>query len=159
MSAAMSNMSPEGRQLLARYADRGWFDAAGDPRLKEDRAPGHPRRAYLVLASGTLIPALCEVQITTRCNYRAFRGARMLVASVAARRFDLLDLSIMYRSQFRRDERLPLRTYEDEAMPELIQWPLDVCGAGVEVVTRAIISAAGDDEGAVFELILLGEVI
>jgi hypothetical protein len=105
MSAAMSNMSPEGRQLLARYADRGWFDAAGDPRLKEDRAPGHPRRAYLVLASGTLIPSLCEVQITTRCYYRAFRGARMLVASAAARRFDLLDLSIMHRSQFRRDER------------------------------------------------------
>ena len=158
-------MSPEGQQLLARYADRGWFNAAGDTRLREDASRLEsvpPRRAYLLFASGMLVSPSCEIQVTTRCNYRPFRGRRLVVAA-DAKRFDLIDLKIRYRSQFRRDESLPLHCCVDEAMPELIQWPLDICGAGADISVRAIIPARVDGEeealGATFEMILLGEVI
>lgn len=155
-------LSFEGQQLLARYVDRGWFDAAGDDRLRDDFPPSQlPRPAYLVILSLTPpVPPLSEVQVTTRCNYRAFRGRRVVV-SEASRRFDLTDLKVMYRSQFRRAEPLPLRFLVDEAAPELIQWPLEICRHGEEISAHAIIPArvAEDDPGAVFEMILIGEVI
>lgn len=161
---AMDMTSPEGKRVLSRYVDRGWFDAAGDARLRDDFFSSRlPRPAYLVIASGMQVPPLSEVQVTARCNYRAFRGRQMTVASGAARRFDLIDLKVMYHSQFRREESLPLHTCVDEVAPELIQWPLDVCRSGVEISVHAIIPArvAGDknDLGAAFEMILLGEVI
>ena len=109
------------------------------------------------------VSPLSEAQVTTRCNYRAFRGRRLVVASDATRRFDLIDLKVMHRSQFRRAEALSLRTCVGEAAPELIRWPLETCGAGVEIVARAIISAREaieeDDLGAALELILIGEVL
>ena len=150
--------------MLARYADRGWFDAAGDDRLRYDlisRSRLLPRPAYLVIAtSGMLVLPLSEVQVTTRCYYRPFRGMQLVVASEATRRFDLIDLKVMHRSQFRRDESLPLSACIDEATPELIRWPLDICQATAEISVRAIIPAPADGEddlGAVFEMILLGE--
>lgn len=157
-------MSPEGQRVLARYADRGWFDAAGDDRLRADISRWRlPRPAYLVIASGMQVLPLSEVQITTRCNYRAFRGTQLVVASEMTRRFDLIDLKVLHRSQLRRNELLPLRACVDEATPELIQWPLDVCRASAEISVHAIISARGaeeeDDLGAAFDMILLGEVI
>jgi hypothetical protein len=116
----------------------------------------------LVIASGMRVPPLSEVQVTTRCHYRPFRGRRLVIASDATRRFDLIDLKIMYRSQFRRDEVLSLRVCVDEATPGSIQWPLEICGAGIEISARAIIPAreAGEDNdlGAEFEMILIGEV-
>lgn len=157
------DLSPEGQRVLARYVNRGWFDAAGDDRLRDDvsRSP-LPRPAYLVIASLMPVLPLSEVQITTRINYRTFRGRRLVVASDATRRFDLIDLKVMYRSQFRRDDSLSLRACVDEATPELIQWPLEICGSGGEISVRAIIPAreAGgdDDRGAAFEMILIGEV-
>jgi hypothetical protein len=109
------------------------------------------------------VPPLSEVQVTTLCHYRAFRGRRLVVASDATRRFDLVDLKVRHRSQFRRDEPLPLRACVDEAAPALIQWPLEICGAGVEIVIRAIISqreVAGEtDLGEEFAMILLGEAV
>lgn len=164
MSASASALSPEGQGVLTRYVDRGWFDAGGDARLRDDFswAPP-PRSAYLVIASGMRIPPLSEVQVTTLCHYRAFRGRQLIVASDATRRFDLVDLKVMHRSQFRRAEDLSLRACVGEAAPELIQWPLEICSAGSEIVARAIIPAreAGgeDDLGAEFELILIGEVV
>jgi hypothetical protein len=157
-------MSPEGQQMLARYTDRGWFNAAGDTRLRADASRLEsvpPRPAYLLFASGMLVFPSSEVQVTTRCNYRPFRGRRLVVASDAARRFDLIDLKVMYQSQFHRNESLPLHSCVDEATPELIQWPLDICGEGGEISIRAIIpEAVGEDDlGAAFEMILLGEVI
>jgi hypothetical protein len=151
----MIDLSPEAQQKLARYADRGWFDAGGDPGASSRL----PRPAYLALASGMQVLPSSEVQVTTRC-YRAFRGQRLVVLSGAARRFDLLDLKIRYRSQFRRDEALPLRDCLDEAAPELIRWPLDVCGVGSDVVVRAIIPSQTTDEdpGAAFEMLLIGEI-
>ena len=149
--------------MLACYAGRGWFDATGDDRLRDDYSRWTlPRPAYLVLASGMQVPPMSEVQVTTRIHYRAFRGRRLVVASDAARRFDLIDLKVMHRSQFRRDQPLSLRGCVNEAAPELIQWPLEVCAAGVEIVARAIIPAREDDEaddpGTQFEMILIGEV-
>ena len=155
-------MSPEGQQTLKLYADRGWFDAANDPRLRDDYSRWElPRPAYLVIASGMLVLPASEVQVTTRCNYRTFRGRRLAVMSEAARRFDLLDLKVRFRSQFCKDEPLPLRGCVGEATPALIQWPLETCKAGDEISLRAIIPVAeGDaDPGAVFEVILLGEVL
>lgn len=106
---------------------------------------------------------MSEIQITTRCYYWAFRGTQLVVASETTRRFDLIDLKVMHRSQFRRDEPLPLHVCADEAAPELIQWPLDICSAGVEISARAINSARvaeGDDDlGVTFEMILLGELL
>lgn len=159
----MIELSSEGQQMLARYADRNWFNAAGDDRLRNDYSSWRfPRPAYLVLASGFVLPPLSEVQVTTRCHYRPFRG-RQLVVSDAARRFDLIDLKVMHRSQFRRDETLPLHDCTDEATPELIQWPLYMCSAGFDVVARAIIptrvAEEEEDLGASFEMILIGEVI
>jgi hypothetical protein len=157
-------MSPDGQRALARYVDRGWFDAAGDARLRDDDSRSLlPRPAYLVIASsGMWIPPLSEVQVTTRINYRAFRGRRLVVASDATRRFDLLDLKVLHRSQFRRAEDLPLRTCVGESAPELIQWPLEVCGASGDIVIRAIIprrEAGGEEDlGVDFEMILIGEV-
>lgn len=163
MVPGMTALSPEGQLALVRYADRGWFDAAGDHRLRDDFSRSRlPRPAYLVIASGMQVLPLSEVQITTRCNYRAFRGTQLIVASEMTRRFDLIDLKVLHRSQFRRGEPLPLRAYIDEVTSELIQWPLDICSAGVEISARTIISArATEDEdlGAAFEMILLGEVI
>ena len=155
-------MSAEGQQLLARYADRNWYNAAGDNRLRDDfsRSIALPRPAYLFFASGTLVHPSCEIQITTRCSY-AFRGRGLAVAADASR-FELIDLKVKYRSQFRRDESLPLSSCIDEATPELIRWPLEICGAGVEISARAIIPARVDGEealGATFEMILFGEVI
>lgn len=160
----MTVMSPEGQRVLTRYADRGWFDAAGDDRLRDNASRSRlPRPAYLVIASGMQVLPLSEVQITTRCNYLAFRGTQLTVASEMTRRFDLIDLKVLHRSQFRRAELLPLRTCVDEATPELIQWPLDVCRAGDEISVCAIISERGAEEeedlGAAFDMILLGEVI
>lgn len=160
----MTAISPEGQRVLARYADRGWFDAANDPRLRDDYSPWKlPRPAYLVIASGVLVPPASEVQVTTRCNYRTFRGRWLAVMSEAARRFDLVDLKVRYRSQFRRDEALSLRGCVDEASLELIQWLLEICGSGDEVSARAIIPTCTigeeNDLGAVFEIILLGEVL
>ena len=164
----MTAMSPEGRRAIARYADRGWFDAGGDARLDArlrdlGAAPQLPQPAYLVLASGLVVPPLSEVQVTTRGHYRAFRGRQLVVASAATRRFDLIDLSVAQRSQFHRAEALALRSCADEGAPELIQWPLELCRSGGEVVARAIIfareSGAEDDDGAELELILIGEVL
>ena len=155
-------MSPEYQRTLARYVDRGWFNAAGDNRLRDEGSRSRlPRPAYLVFASGTQVLPSCEIQITARCNYQAFRGTQLVVASELSRRFDLIDLKILHRSQFRRDERLALRDCVDEATPELIQWPLDVCTPAMDVSVHAIISARAseDDLGAVFEMILLGEVL
>jgi hypothetical protein len=157
----MTELSSEGQQLLSRYTKRGWFDAAGDERLRDDTSSSQlPRPAYLVIASNMVVPPLSEVQITTRCAYRPFRG-RCLVVSDAARRFDLLDLKVRYRSQFRRGEVLSLHTCVGEATPELIRWPLEVCEAHAEICVRAVIpeGAAEDELGAWFEMILLGEVI
>lgn len=158
----MATMSPEGQWRLSRYADRGWFDAAGDSRLRDDGSSSQlPRPAYLVIASGMLVPPLSEVQVTMRCHYRPFRGRRLVVVSDAARRFDLLDLKIMHRSQFRKNEPLSLRALVDEAEPGPIRWPLEVCRPGVEISAHAIISTrvAEDDPGAMFEMILIGEVM
>jgi hypothetical protein len=160
----MSTLSPEGQRVLACYVDRGWFDANGDTRLRDDFSRSvPPRPAYLVIASGMLVLPRSEVQITARCNYRSFRCTQLVVASEMTRRFDLIDLKVMYRSQFRSGESLPLRDYVDEATPELIQWPLDICRVGGEISAHAIIPAHASEEeadlGAAFELILLGEVI
>lgn len=165
--ARNADLSFEGQQLLERYVNRGWFDAAGDDRLRDDFSrsgfsrSGLPRPAYLVLAAiGAPVPPLSEVQITTRCHYRAFRGLRLVVVSDATRRFELMDLKVMYRSQFRRGERLPLHDCMDEVTPELIQWPLEICRPSLDISVQAIIPAraAEDDPGAVFEMILIGEV-
>jgi hypothetical protein len=169
------DLSPQGQQTLSRYVNRGWLNAAGDARLRDDhddvprdhRWPfswKYPRPAYLVIASGMMILPSSEVQVTTRCHYRAFRGRQLVVVSDDARNFDLLDLKVMYRSQFRRDAILPLRGCADEATPELIQWPLEVCGAGVEIVASAIIpqavaATAATELGARFEIMLIGEVL
>ena len=159
----VSDMSPEGERTLARYAKRGWFNAAGDSRLRDDTSRSvPPRPAYLVFATGMQVSPLCEAQITTRCCYRAFRGTRLVVASTETRRFDLIDLKVLHRSQFRRGESLPLRTCVEESAPELIQWPLDVCGMSAEIVVCARIPAPKEEEndlGAAFDMILLGEVI
>lgn len=159
-------MSPEGQRTLARYVDRGWFDAAGDNRLRDgfpSSSSQLPLPAYLVIASGMRILPSSEVQVTTRCNYRPFRGRQIVVMSDGARLFDLLDLKVVHRSQFRRDAALSLRDCTDEATPELIRWPLEVCGPGAEVVVRAIIPAQAaapmdDDLGARLEMMLIGEV-
>jgi hypothetical protein len=158
-------MSPEGQQTLKLYADRGWFDAANDPRLRDDDSPWEfPRPAYLVIASGNvLVRPASGVQVTARCNYRAFRGRCLVVMSEAATRFDLLDLKVGFRSQFCKDEPLPLRGCVGEATPAPIQWPLETCKARSEISLHAVIpvsGAEGDaDPGAVFEVILLGEVL
>jgi hypothetical protein len=157
-------LSPQGRQTLARYADRGWFNAAGDDRLRDDFSRGQlPRPAYLVIASGMRILLSSEVQVTTRCNYRPFRATQLVVMSDEARRFDLLDLKVVHRSQFRRAEVLSLRACVEEATPELIRWPMEVCGPSDEFVVRAIIptqdaASSKDDPGARFEMLLIGEV-
>ena len=159
----MMELSVDGQGVLKRYVDRGWFNACADDRLRDDFSRWSlPRPAYVVLASGMKISPMSEVQVTTRIHYRAFRGRRLVVASDAARRFDLIDLKVMHRSQFRRDEPLSLRGGANEVAPELIQWPLEVCAAGGEIVARAIIPAQADDEaddpGTQFEIILIGEV-
>ena len=155
-------LSPEGQQLLTRYADRGWFDAAGDDRLRDAFSPAQLLRpAYLVLASGMPILPSSEVQITARCNYWPFRGRRLVVAPHTARCFELLDLKVMHRSQFRRGAALQLHDCVEEAEPELIRWPLEICGASVEIIIRAIIlahAAIENDLGTSFEMLLIGEV-
>ena len=159
------DLSPEGQHLLARYADRGWFDAAGDDRLREANSYSavrltHP--AYLVLASGMQVIPSSEVQITSRCNYRPFRGRCLVVTPQTAKRFELLDLKVLHHSQFRRGDALPLHDCVKEAMPELIRWPLDVCGASVEISIRAIIpanAAIENDPGTPLEMLLIGEVL
>lgn len=164
------DLSPQGQQQLTRYADRGWFDASGDDRLRDDFSRSQlPRPAYLVIASGVRVIPSSEVQVTQRCNYRPFRGRCLVVMSDEARRFDLLDLKVLHRSQFREDAALSLRDCVDEVTPDLIQWPLEVCGPSVEIVVRARATAevvgdaargslTGDDLGARLELLLLGEV-
>ena len=155
------DLSPVGQQTRARYVDRGWFDAAGDDRLRGGFSSSQlPRPAYLVIASGMRILPSSEVQVTTRCNYRPFRGRQIVVMSDEARLFDLLDLKVVHRSQFRRDAVLSLRDCTDEATPELIRWPLDVCGPSDEFVVRAIIpqQVAALDLGARLEMMLIGEV-
>ena len=159
----MTELSAEGQGVLRRYVDRGWFDASADVRLRDDFSRWTlPRPAYVVIASGMQVFPMSEVQVTTRIHYRAFRGRSLVVASDAARRFDLIDLKVMHRSQFRRDKPLSLRGCVNEAAPELIQWPLEICAAGVEIIARAIIPARADDEvddpGTQFEMILIGEV-
>lgn len=124
--------------------------------------PFHAQSAYLVLASCDMrVLPLFEVQVTALC-YQPFRGRRLVVGSSAMRRFDLRDLKVRFRSQFRRAEDLPLRACKGEAAPDLIQWPLEVCGVSEEISAHAIIPAreAGEenDLGAEFEMILIGEV-
>lgn len=160
----MMELSSEGQGVLKRYIDRGCFDATGDDRLRDDFSRWTlPRPAYVVLASGMRLPPMSEVQVTTRIHYRAFRGRRLVVASDAAQRFDLIDLKVKHRSQFRRDEPLSLRGCVHEGEPDLIQWPLEICAAGVEIIARAVIPSREDDElddpGTQFEMILIGEVV
>lgn len=153
-------MTPEMQQALARYTDRGWLDANRPGTTSGSR---RPRPAYVVLASCDMhVLQLSEVQVTMRC-YQAFRGTRLVVGSDATRRFDLVDLKVLFRSQFRRAEDLPLRACVGEVAPELIRWPLEICGEGDEISARAIIpqrEVRGEgDLGANFEMILLGEVV
>lgn len=155
-------MTPEMQQAIARYADRGWIDVNRSDTTSWSSRPSRPRPAYLVLVSFDMrVPPLSEAQITTRCE-QPFRGTRLVIGSDATRRFDLVDLKVMFWSQFRRAEDLPLRNCVGEAAPELIQWPLDMCGVGGEICVRAIIpprEAGGEgDLGEEFEMLLLGEV-
>lgn len=154
-------LSAEGQETLARYADRGWFDANNDPRLRGDRSRWElPRPAYLVLASGVLVLPTSSVQVTTRCNHRAFRGRQLVVMSEASRRFALLDLKVGFRSQFPKDAPVPLRGCVGETTPPPIRWPLEVCNMHGEVSVCAIIPVPSeDDPGAALEVILLGEVL
>lgn len=156
-------LSPEGQETLARYATRGWFDANDDPRLRDVNTSSWdlPRPAYLVIASGMLVLPGSSVQVTTRCNDRSFRCWQLAVMSEASRRFDLLDLKVGFRSQFLKDESLPLRDCIGEASPGPIQWPLETCKKYDEVSVCAIIPAplGEEDPGALLEVILLGEVV
>jgi hypothetical protein len=158
----LNQMSPSMKRLITGYADRGWSDANESSSRADSRPQSafRPQSAYLAIASGMRILPVSEVQMTTRCH-RVFRGSHLVVGTEASRRFDLLDLKVGFRSQFRREESLALRTCVDEAAPELIQWPLRICGVGGEIVVRAIIPArethGDDDAGEVFEMLVLGE--
>lgn len=157
----MSQVTSEMQQLISHYADRGWLDVHHPASVAFN--PLYTRPGYLILTSlGSRVSPLSEVQITTRC-YQPFRGRKMIVGSEATRRFNLNDLKIEFRSQFRSDEPLLLRSIIGEAEPALIQWPLEICGAGGEISIRASIpvheAGADGDLGEVFEMILLGEVM
>jgi hypothetical protein len=144
------------KQVIMKYVDCGWLDAnVAVPSI------GHIRPAFLLLASWMRVYPQSEVLITERCH-QTFKGTRLIVSDTS-RRFDLVDLKIGFRSQFRRAERLALGSCLGEAAPELIRWPLEVCGEGGEISVSAIIpaqEARGDaDPGEAFEMLLLGEVL
>jgi hypothetical protein len=156
--------SREMRNLIAEYAERGWFDANKAAPWTEVEAAYRSamaltRPAYLRISSRALVCPLVSVQITERCH-QTFRCNRMIVTSP---RFDLVDLKIGRRSQFQRADDLVLRTCVGEVTPELFQWPLEICRADDEVSVCARIPEreilGTDDPGEAFEMLLLGEVL
>ena len=151
--------SREMRSLIAEYAERGWLDANMTVSWTESEWGRPARPAYLRISSVWPVFPSGSVQITARC-YQTFLCTRLIAVS---QRFDLGDLKIEQRSQFRRAENLSLRACVGEVAHELIQWPLEGCPAGGDVIVCAILPASealrDDDTGEVFEMLLLGEVL
>ena len=152
-------MTPALESALARYINSGWLDANRD-HFDDDALRGALMPAYVVLSSISMkVAPRSEVQVTARCH-RLFRAHKMIITD-ETRRFDLLDLKVGNRSQFKRAEDVKLRGYRanTELRPESIRWPLELCPYGADVSIRAIIPEGSDDDPeAGFELVLLGEV-
>ena len=123
-----------------------WFGVVDSPTCWFDLLASYPADEGLVSVLDAKMAPSLEVQELPR-NY--FLGARPVHDGTIP------------SFGFRRAESLALRPCVDEATPELIQWPLRVCGVGDEIVVHAIIPAretrGDDDAGEVFEMLLLGE--